>query len=122
MHVAVTSLTSDTVTELINNELALHFSLAHAHFIFGASSNDARVHMQRGRKKITERQRLPLTRVNLPVTAHSIRIHNVLEARGKFIGPYQGRGSVVGGDTIDKGRNCSSASSLKYQSQIKMLP
>lgn len=56
---------------------------------------------------------ITLTRVYLPVTANSIGIHNILEARGKFVGPYQGRGSVGGGDTIDKGRNCCSAFSLK---------
>lgn len=67
------------------------------------------------KKKIMERQRIPLTGVNLSVTSHAIGVHNALEARGKFVGPYQGGGSVVGGDTIDKGRNCCSAFSLKYR-------
>lgn len=63
---------------------------------------------------------IALTRVNLPVTAHSIGIHNILEARGKFVGPNQGRGSAVGGNTVDEGRNRRSAFSLKYQHQIKL--
>ena len=54
------------------------------------------------KKSFQERQRISLTRVNLSVAAHSISIHDVLEAGGKFVGPYQGGGSVVGGDTIDK--------------------
>lgn len=95
-----------------NKVLVLHFSLAHEHFIFWGPY--LMMHT------VTERQMIALTRVNLPVTAHSIGIHNILEARGKFVGPYQGRGSVVGGDTIDKGRNCCSAFSLKYQCQIKL--
>lgn len=62
---------------------------------------------------------MTLTGVNLPVTAHSIGIHNILEARGKFVGPDQGRGSAVGGNAVDEGRNRCSAFSLK-QHQIKL--
>lgn len=59
-------------------------------------------------------QRFPLTRVDLSVIAHAISVHNVLEARGKLVGPYLGGGSVVGGDTIDKRGNGRSTFSLKY--------
>lgn len=69
---------------------------------------------------LTERQMIALTRVNLSVTAHSIGIYNILEARGKFVGPNQGWGSAVGGNTVDEGRNRRSAFSLKYQHQIKL--
>ncbi len=96
------------ISKLINNELALNLLwLLHILFL------EPHLMMHVCTYTETERKRIPLTRVNLPVTAHSIGINNVLEARGKFVGPYQGRGSIVGGDTIDKGRHCRSAFSLK---------
>lgn len=52
-----------------------------------------------------KRKTIPLTGVDLSVTANSIGIDNVLEARCEFVGPYQGRWCVVGGDAIDKGGN-----------------
>lgn len=58
-----------------------------------------------------------LTGVDLPVSAHSVGVHNILEARGELVGPYQRRWRVVSGDTVDKGRNRCSALPLKYQCQ-----
>lgn len=60
---------------------------------------------------------LELTGVDLPVSAHSVGVHNILEARGELVGPNQRRWRVVSGDTIDKGRNRCSALPLKYQCQ-----
>lgn len=61
------------------------------------------------------------TRVHLPVVAHSVGIHNILEPRCKFVGSNQRWRSVAGGNAIDKGRNRCSALSLKYQLQTKWV-
>lgn len=59
-----------------------------------------------------------LTRVDLPVGAHSIGVHNILEARGELVGPDQGGRSVAGGDSVDKGRDGRSAFPLKQQRAV----
>lgn len=41
-----------------------------------------------------------LTRVDFPVSAHTIGIHNALEAGGKAVGPDEGWRHVLAGDAV----------------------
>lgn len=69
----------------------------------------------------TPEHTLTPTRVHLPVAAHTVGIHNILESRCKFVGPYQRWRSAAGGDAIDKRRNRCAALSLKHRLQTKCL-
>lgn len=70
----------------------------------------------------TQKSRCPeLTRVDLPVGSHSVGVHNVLEARGELVGPDQGGRRGVGGDAVDKGRDCRSTFTLKRPTSVATL-
>jgi hypothetical protein len=43
---------------------------------------------------------MDLTRVNFPVAAHTIGIHNALEAGGEAVGPDEGWRHVLAGDAV----------------------
>ena len=55
----------------------------------------------------------PPTWVHFSVRAHSIRVHDVLEARGELVGLDEGGRRVVARDTVDKGRQCCAAFPLQ---------
>lgn len=57
-----------------------------------------------------------LTRVDFPIGAHSVGVHNVLEARGELVGPYQGGRRVGGWYTVHKRRDRRAAFPLQQQS------
>lgn len=103
----------NSLSKCIQGDFWLFIHHVHAllsHFTTYCTCTERRWHLRK--KKCSE-----LTRVHLPVSAHSVGVHNILEAWGELVGPYQRRWRVVSGDTIDKGRNCCSALPLKYQCQ-----